>query len=296
MISRRSVLKSALAPAALGFGATPPEDPTAFVNVFLGTGGHGHAFPGATVPFGMAQLSPDTYNVGWDRCSGYHISDGSIMGFSHTHLSGTGIGDMLDLLVMPGTGPIRIVPGSLERPEEGYRSRFSHDEEHAEPGYYSVFLKDYKIKAELTATERAGIHQYTFPQADDGHFMVDLAHAVLGREGAPPRVLSSDMKVTGGDTITGGRRAAIWARGRRIYFALKFSRPFLAAQLYSDDKPLAGPVQDAGARAGPARPHVPERAGRPCGQRRLRPDVGVVRDQRPGFLRRGPGERQLRFR
>ena len=257
MISRRSLLKAALAPAALGraqdarrnAATTPKEDPAKFVNVFLGTGGHGHTYPGATVPFGMVQLSPDTYNVGWDRCSGYHLSDASIMGFSHTHLSGTGIGDMMDVLVMPGTGPARLVPGSPEHPEQGYRSRFSHADENAEPGYYSVLLRDYGIQAELSATERAGIHQYTFPQSDDSHFIVDLAHAMLGAPNAAPRILSSDLKVVGADTIVGGRRTSIWARGRYIFFALKFSKPFLAAELVSGGQPVGAGAREASGRA-----------------------------------------------
>src|SRR6516225_6826909 len=102
---------------------------TQFVDVFIGTGGHGHTFPGATVPFGMVQLSPDTEVAGWDACSGYHYSHSSILGFSHTHLSGTGVGDMLDVLVVPATGPVRLQPGTLEHPETGYRSRFDHADE-----------------------------------------------------------------------------------------------------------------------------------------------------------------------
>src|SRR6184192_4503283 len=153
------------------------DDLTQFVKIAIGTGGHGHTYPGATVPFGMVQLSPDTYNDGWDWCSGYHHSDSSIMGFSHTHLSGTGVGDMLDVLLMPRTGKTRIVPGTREKPEEGYRSRFDHADEVAEPGYYSVLLPDYDIRAELSATERAGIHRYTFPLSDSSHFILDLVHA-----------------------------------------------------------------------------------------------------------------------
>ncbi|HEX6771466.1 MAG TPA: alpha-mannosidase, partial [Acidobacteriaceae bacterium] len=118
------------------------DDVTRYVNLIIGTGGHGHCFPGATVPFGAVQLSPDTYDDGWDWCSGYHRSDTSIMGFSHTHLSGTGCGDLLDILVMPRTGDVKLEPGSRENPDAGYRSRFSHDDETAEPGYYSVLLKD----------------------------------------------------------------------------------------------------------------------------------------------------------
>src|SRR5437588_2702618 len=118
-------------PASTAASSTP-EDLTQHVKIAIGTGGHGHTYPGATVPFGMVQLSTDTYNDGWDWCSGYHYSDSSIMGFSHTHLSGTGVGDMLDVLVMPRLGELKLEPGSREHPEEGYRSRFSHDDEIAQ--------------------------------------------------------------------------------------------------------------------------------------------------------------------
>src|SRR5437763_5281349 len=125
-LERSGLLKAA--------ASTTSGDFANYVNLAIGTGGHGHTYPGATVPFGMVQLSPDTYNDGWDWCSGYHRSDNSIMGFSHTHLSGTGVGDMLDVLLMPGTGKAKTVPGSREKPEEGYRSRFDHADEVAEPG------------------------------------------------------------------------------------------------------------------------------------------------------------------
>jgi len=178
-----------------------------FVDVFIGTGGHGHTYPGATVPFGMVQLSPDTFNGGWDHCSGYHRLDTSIMGFSHTHLSGTGAADLLDVLLMPGTGPVRIDPGTLENPTGSYRSTFSHADERAEPGYYSVLLKDYGVKAELTATARVGVHRYAFPADPTSHFLVDLAHGIID----PPtrmytNIISSELRVVGNDTIVGGRR------------------------------------------------------------------------------------------
>ena len=161
------------APDAVG-----QDEVTRYVNLIIGTGGHGHCFPGATVPFGAIQLSPDTYDDGWDWCSGYHRSDTSIMGFSHTHLSGTGCGDLLDVFVVPRTGDVKLEPGTRENPEAGYRSRLSHDDETAEPGYYPVLLKDTNIRAELTATERTGLHQYTFPSdAKDAHFLVDLFHS-----------------------------------------------------------------------------------------------------------------------
>lgn len=201
------------------------------VKLSIGTGGHGHTYPGATVPFGMVQLSPDTFNDGWDWCSGYHYSDGSIMGFSHTHLSGTGGADMLDVLLMPGTGPAKTVPGSRQNPGEGYRSRFSHEEEIAEPGYYAVTLRDYDIRAELSATERAGMHRYTFPRSDSSHFMLDLVHAAGNAE-----ILWANLKVVGQDTLMGGRGVKGWASGRNIYFALKFSKPFESVEIFSNEK------------------------------------------------------------
>ncbi|HYY72343.1 MAG TPA: GH92 family glycosyl hydrolase [Candidatus Bathyarchaeia archaeon] len=226
---------------------TTQEDPsgeelTRYVKVAIGTGGHGHTFPGATVPFGMVQLSPDTYNDGWDWCAGYHYSDNSIMGFSHTHLSGTGVGDMLDVLLMPGTGKAKIVPGTREKPEDGYRSRFDHSDEVAEPGYYSVILRDFDIRAELSATERAGIHKYTFPLSDSSHFILDLVHA-FGN--SPDSILSAELRAKDNDTILGGRTVDRWARGRQIYFAMKFSKPFREFEISNEDKGLGPNVHEA---------------------------------------------------
>ena len=190
----------------------------------------------------MVQLSPDTYNQGWDWCSGYHNSDTSIMGFSHTHLSGTGIGDMLDILLMPCTGEVKTNPGSRENPDEGYRSRFSHEDEVAIPGYYSVLLHDYQIRAELSATTRAGFHRYTFPSSDTSHFILDLDH---GYGSGPGSVLWASLKVVGNDTIAGGRSTAGWAKGREIYFAMKFSRPFDSVEVLADGRNLQGFDNDA---------------------------------------------------
>ncbi len=133
------------------------KEPVDLVNPFVGTGGHGHTYPGATAPFGMVQLSPDTRLEGWDGCSGYHYSDEYIYGFSHTHLSGTGVPDYCDVLIMPFTGEVSWNNGADGKP--GYRSRFSHNKESARPGFYSVFLEDYNITAELTATTRVGMHK-----------------------------------------------------------------------------------------------------------------------------------------
>ena len=219
---------------------------TQFVDVFIGTGGHGHTYPGASVPFGMVQLSPDTWTGGWDHCSGYHHDDTSIMGFSHTHLSGTGAADLLDILLMPGTGPVHTDPGTPENPSASYRSSFSHSQERAEPGYYSVFLKDYGIQAELTATARVGMHRYTFPADPTSHFVIDLAHGVTD----PPQrmytnVISSEIRIVGNDTVTGGRRVKEWAPGRYIFFAMRFSKPFTTAEIFAESKPLGASVREA---------------------------------------------------
>jgi predicted alpha-1,2-mannosidase len=220
--------------------AADTEDLTKYVKIAIGTGGHGHTYPGATVPYGMVQLSPDTYNDNWDWCSGYHYSDSSIMGFSHTHLSGTGRGDMLDVLVMPGTGAARTIAGTRENPQSGYRSSFSHEDEIAEPGYYSVMLRDYAIRAELSATERAGIHKYTFPETESSHIIVDLAH-----RWGNVTIIWSELKVVNNDTIVGGRSTDGWASGRQIYFAMKFSREFASAELISNEEPVEHTAREA---------------------------------------------------
>lgn len=273
MISRRGFLAGSSALALHGLkklrGAShhavlpqhPQHDPKGvarFVKIAIGTGGHGHTYPGTTVPFGMVQLSPDTYNQGWDWCSGYHYSDNSIMGFSHTHLSGTGIGDMLDVLLMPCTGTVKTIPGSRENPDAGYRSRFSHDEEVAVPGYYSVLLRDYRIRVELSATARAGIHRYAFPASDSGHFILDLDH---GYAPGTDSVLWANVKIVGNDTIVGGRSTARWAKGREIYFAMKFSRPFDKVEVQVDGKNLQGLNGEAKGKSLKCVLHYPTKAG-----------------------------------
>src|ERR1700760_2656942 len=240
--------REGVAQPLLGVDPQPAaEDLTQYVNLAIGTGGHGHTFPGATVPFGAVQLGPDTYNSGWDWCSGYHISDTSIMGFSHTHLSGTGCGDLLDILLMPGTGAVKLEPGTRENPESGYRLRFSHSDEVAEPGYYSVVLRDsgidHGIQAELTATERTGLHKYTFPASDSSHFMLDLRHAYSDPSNP---VEWAELTVVGPDTVLGGRAVNSWARGRQIFFAMKFSKPFAKAEIFSDATPQADAKQARG--------------------------------------------------
>ena len=147
-----------------------------YVNTFIGTGGHGHTYPGATLPFGMMQLSPDTRLDGWDGCSGYHYSDSYIYGFSHTHLSGTGISDYGDVLLMPTN---KQIFNNGADGKEGYRAHFSHDNEIAEPGYYKVHLDSTDIDVELTVSKRSGIHKYQFPSSENQYVILDLEHTQL---------------------------------------------------------------------------------------------------------------------
>ncbi|MDF1662001.1 MAG: GH92 family glycosyl hydrolase [Planctomycetota bacterium] len=206
--------------------------PSMEVNPFIGTGGHGHTFPGATRPFGMVQLSPDTRLTGWDGCSGYHDSDRVIYGFSHTHLSGTGVSDYGEILLMPGTGPKRFNNGAKTEPAQGYASRFRKKTERGRPAYYSVFLDDYQINVELTATKRAGFHRYTFPKSEDSHIVLDLNHR--------DRVLETTLHIRDSKTITGLRRSSAWARDQRLYFAARFSKAFESVALDSGDAWDAG--------------------------------------------------------
>jgi predicted alpha-1,2-mannosidase len=193
---------------------------TDYVNPLIGTDGHGHTYPGASLPFGMVQLSPDTDIEGWDWCSGYHYSDNSLMGFSHTHLSGTGIGDYGDILFMPTTGELKTEPGSKDNPDSGYRSRFSHKNEVAKPGYYSVLLDDYNIKAELTVTKHSGLHKYTFPKTEKANIIIDLVH------GIQDKTTDSKIKVIDNRIIEGYRRSTGWAKNHCVYFYAEFSKPF----------------------------------------------------------------------
>jgi predicted alpha-1,2-mannosidase len=185
--------------------AAAQRDLTQYVNPFIGTAGHGHTFPGAIVPFGMVQLSPDTRLIGWDGCSGYHYSDSKIYGFSHTHLSGTGISDYGDILLTPTVG-------------RNYSGRFQHQNETATPGYYSVKLEDENILVELTATARVGMHRYTFPRTEDANIIIDLAHR--------DKVLDSGLRITSATTVSGWRRSQAWAKDQIVYFSLEFSQPF----------------------------------------------------------------------
>jgi predicted alpha-1,2-mannosidase len=192
---------------------------TQFVDPYIGTGFHGHVFLGANVPFGAVQLGPTNLSEGWDWCSGYHYSDSTIVGFAHTHLSGTGIGDLGDLLFMPAVGDVKITKGRAGDPKSGYYSLFSHKEEIVKPGYYSVRLKRYDIKAELTASERVGFQKYTFPQASDAKIIVDLKEGI-GWDASG----ETNIKQLNDTTVVGYRYSKGWANDQRIFFTAVFSK------------------------------------------------------------------------
>ena len=219
-------------------------DYTQWVNPFVGTDKMGHTFPGATVPFGSVQLSPDTDTIPYSSnglynpdayryCAGYQYSDSTIVGFSHTHFSGTGHSDLGDILVMPTVGKLMLNPGTSARSQSGYRSKFSHHNEHAEPGYYQVFLQNYGVNAELTVTTRVGVHKYTFPKSDSAHIIIDLVHGIYNY---PEKNVWTFVRVENDTLITGFRQTSGWARTRTVYFAIAFSKPFKSYGLVNDEK------------------------------------------------------------
>ena len=196
------------------------KDYTKLVDPMIGTNFHGHTFPGAIVPFGMIQLSPDTRTETWDGCSGYHYSDRSILGFSHIHFSGTGVGSGADILLMPTIGKAKFSPGDPNDPQSGYRAAFSHSNETSSPGYYRVRLDD-GILAELTCTERVGFHRYTFPAGKDPNIILDLSHGITSK------VDSLCLEMVNNTTLTGFRHAHSSLDGDKIvWFVIEFSEPF----------------------------------------------------------------------
>nr|WKN35452.1 GH92 family glycosyl hydrolase [Tunicatimonas sp. TK19036] len=208
---------------------TNTSDYTQFVNTFIGTGGHGHTFPGVTLPYGMVQLSPDTRLNGWDACAGYHYSDSKIIGFSHTHLSGTGIGDYGDLLFMPITQK-----AESDGIEEEYRSAFSHDNEVSTPGYYQVLLEDEDINVELTSTLRAGLHRYTYPENQQPALFIDLTHHLHGQRNVELRI-----EKVNDHTIRGLKRTSGWAKDQYVYFYAEFSASF-SMKVFEGDHAFSG--------------------------------------------------------
>ena len=221
--------KLLLAAAAIALAACstprPEADYASFVNPKIGTGGHGHVFVGANVPFGFVQLGPTSIPQSWDWCSGYHDSDNTVIGFSHTHLSGTGIGDLFDITVMPVTGPTTPGRGRQDQPDQGAWSYADRSQEVCEPGYYSVPLLRYGITAELTATSRVGLHRYTFPASEDARLVFDLENGGCWDDVTDAGfevVRNADGQVT---ALGGYRYSTGWARNQKIFFWAELSRP-----------------------------------------------------------------------
>ena len=211
------------------------NDFTGHVDPFIGSGGHGHVFVGASVPFGAVQVGPANFHQGWDWCSGYHFSDDVLAGFSHLHLGGTGIADLGDILLMPYTGELATGPGSRKDPDAGYASRYSHDREQARPGFYAVDLLDHDGHVELTATERFGLHRYRFPADRRAHLAIDLQF-----ENGGGRVVESRLRRVDETTIVGYRRSKGWAKDQRVFFALKSSKPFAEFRFFLGDRAVGG--------------------------------------------------------
>ena len=203
---------------------------TNYVDMNIGTGGHGHVFMGANVPFGMVQLGPTSIPQTWDWCSGYHVSDSTVIGFSHTHLEGTGIGDLFDVTVMPVMGDVTYARGTEDDPASGLWSYAERSQQVSSPGYFSVPLKRYGILAELTSTNRVGVHRYTFPKGKDAAIVIDLENG-----GCWDKSTETEMKAVGKTRIVGYRYSSGWAKNQRIYFVAEFSKPFKSFQLKGKD-------------------------------------------------------------
>jgi predicted alpha-1,2-mannosidase len=199
--------------------AADKKDPVDYVDPFIGTAFFGHTFPGASVPNALVHLSPDVHTEGWTYCAGYVYSDNSIIGFSHTHWSGVGMVNGGEVMLMPHVGDkLQIVPGTRKNPEEGYRSRFDHAEESASPGYYSVRLKDYDVNVELTSTQRAGFHRYTFPKANNARVILDLGHQIGDMSSGG----TSNLKIIDNYRVEGAKNAGFG----NVFFVAEFSKPF----------------------------------------------------------------------
>ena len=201
---------------------------TGYVNPFIGTGGHGHTHPGAMLPHGMIQPGPDTRIDGWDSCSGYYYEDSTINGFAHTRLSGTGCADFGDFLLMPTVGEQKVGYLGKESQQRPFASAFSHENEHAEPGYYSVFLDTYGVKAELTATGRAAMHRYTFPESKESGFILDMDYNIQQQTNQ-----AMEVEAVNDTVLRGYKRSAYWAWQQDLYFYAVFSKPFTHT-LYTD--------------------------------------------------------------
>ena len=238
----KKIMLAAAAVAMTSLVSCTPAEQTAeadllqYVDPFIGSGFHGHVFVGASVPFGMVQLGPNNIDKGWDWCSGYHYSDSICIGFSHTHLNGTGCGDMGDVMVMPMT-EVNVKRGNQDDISSGYASYYRHETEEAHPDYYSVMLDRYDIKAELTATARVGLHRYSFPQGKQAHILVNL------KDGVGSIVTNSYIRQIDEYTIEGYRYTRGWSPMRKVYFVLQADKPIADLSLYDDTVQVAAKSQ-----------------------------------------------------
>lgn len=221
---------AALLAASCAEQEAPQEKFTSYVNTKIGTGGHGHVFVGANVPFGYVQLGPTSIPQEWDWVSGYHESDSTVIGFSHTHLSGTGIGDLFDVTVMPVVGEVTYARGTEDDPDSGLWSYADRTQEVSRPGYYKVSLMRYGVTAEMTATARVGLHRYTFPASDQAALVIDLENG-----GCWDAATGTEMKAVGDNKVEGYRYSKGWASDQRVYFVAEFSKPFDSFTLAGKD-------------------------------------------------------------
>ena len=227
---------------------------TSYVDPFIGTGGHGHTYPGATLPFGQLQVSPVNGISGWDWCSGYHHSDTLLIGFGHLSLSGTGIGDLNDILLMPVNKEYDLSELSIGKKDQypkaalefrnqvPYKSRYSHQNEKAEPGYYQVFLEDPKVNVELTADQYVGVHKYTFQKGDMQSVILNLGFAINWDTPTETYIRKEDRKLDGNNNeniITGYRYSTGWAKNQKVFFAIAFSKPIKDLQLQKNEKQIS---------------------------------------------------------
>lgn len=221
------ILAACAAPAPAPVKVIPQDRLTDFVDPFIGTGDHGHTYPGAAYPFGQIQLSPDNGTQGWDWCSGYHYSDSIVAGFSHLHLSGTGIGDLADISFLPVASEVTFKSGEKNGDfVTRYAGKYNHKDEVAKAGYYSVVLKNSGIKAEFTVTERAGLHRYTFPQGGENNLVVNLGFAINW-----DKSYATTLNVVDSSLVTGSRLSHGWAKDQHVFFAARFSTPILKSEI-----------------------------------------------------------------
>lgn len=205
-------------------------DFTQYVDPFIGTGGHGHTFPGPSLPFGMVQPSPNNGTNGWDWCSGYHDSDSIMVGFSQTHLSGTGIGDLADILLMPTASDIDLTKEIKSREDYDFKSSYRKDAQKAEPGYYTVYLPDNQVTVSLTSSLRCAMHQYQFYEGTEAKVVLDLAHAINW-----DKPVDTEIEILNDSTIVGHRHSKGWAADQRLHFAIRLSEPMASYQLVNKD-------------------------------------------------------------